>query len=349
MMRAVLRGVLILAFVAVALHAQTLDEAVRNLAKKVAMRLTPADVPRVTARTSSNLGDSIAAKARAIFERSIRRPAPRSPEPLDVTLTLARNPRGYLLVADFTKNGERVVEMVEYHPNVTVPAQRATLERQLLWEQDTPMLDVTVSGDRMFVLEPFALIVYQKQGSEWQRIETRPSDSPVLRDARGRLELDGDLVRAFRPGTDASFTISGEAVKFTPARNTIEVTGRPPFFSYAQAGGLELIAETDGRIHAYDSEHRAAGVFEKLGSDIVAIGGGCAMVLASSPGDRDSGSDTLTAFDIVDRKPAAASDPAQFSGPITALWPMGTGAIAIARNPGTGRYAAYRITARCSN
>lgn len=327
--------------------AQTLDEAVRALAKKVMSRLTPADVPRVTARSLSSLGAVEAAQAKTVFERAIRRPMPRSPLPLDVTLTLSQSIRGYLLVADFERNGERVAEMVEYHPSPTARQLRAVLDKQLLWEQDVPMLDVAVDGDRMFVLEPAALVSYSRRAGRWERLEARTLESAaVVRDPRGRLEVTGGSPSVFLPGQEERFTLSGSSVKFSTGRNTLEAEGWPPFFSYARVDDLHLFAETDGRLHAYDPDRRTVGVFEAWGSDIVATGSACGAVLASSANDRDS-SDTLTAFSIVDRKPVAASDPLQFSGAITSLWPMPGGAIAITRQPAPGKYAAYSVTIRC--
>jgi hypothetical protein len=348
MMRAVLGGVALCVLLAGAIGAQTMDEAVRALARKTAARLTGSDAPRVVVRNLSNLSAGEVVKARTIFERALRRPAPRTAQPLEVTLTLAQNARGYVLVADFERGAEHGVEIVEYHPSAAPKMARAVLERQLLWEQETPILDAAVEGDRMYVLEPSALAVYSRQSGNWVRAETRPSESPVVRDPRGRIEIEGGIVDVFQPGRDASFTLSGEAVKFSPGRNTLEAPGWPPFFSYARLDGVQFLAETDGRLHVYDAERRAVGTVETLGSDIVTLSGTCGTLLvASSPGDRDS-SDTLTAFQVVDRKPVGASDPLQFSGAITALWPRDGGAVAIASNSATGAYAAYGISVRCS-
>lgn len=329
--------------------AQTLDEAVRALAKKVMSHLTPADVPRVTARSVSNLGAAATAQAKTVFERAIRRPVPRSPLPLDITLTLSQSVRGYLLVADFDRNGERVAEMVEFHPVPAVRTLRVVLDKQLLWEQDAPMLDVAVNGDRMFVLEPAALVSYSRRAGSWERVETRAlePEAAALRDPRGRLELAGGAPKVYLPGQEERFTLGEMPVKFSAGRNTLEAEGWPPFFSYAHVEDLHVIAETDGRLHVYDPDKRGAGVFEAWGSDIAATGSACGAVLASSASDRDSG-DTLTALSIVDRKLIAASDPLPFSGAITSLWPMPGGAIAITRQSIPGKYAAYSVTIRCS-
>ena len=136
---------------------ETLDEAVRDLAKKVSARLAPAEAPRVTARNLSPLGTGEVAKARATLERAIRRPAARPAQPVDVIFTVSQNLRGYLLIAELQRNNERMVDMIEYRPTPVVRSTRAALEKRLLWEQDAPMLDLAILGDRMIVLEPDAI------------------------------------------------------------------------------------------------------------------------------------------------------------------------------------------------
>ena len=124
-------------------------------------------------------------------------------------------------------------------------------------------------------------------------------------------------------------------------------------FSFAQVDErsrpLYLTAELDGRTHLYDSLKKPAGAFDMWGDDFAAVLTGCGagrVILASSPAARDA-ADSVTAFEIVDRKPVELSDPAEFSGPVTALWPAPGGAVAIARDLATGRYAAYSLTLDC--
>ena len=346
MMRAVALRVVLFALIAVQLGAQTLDEAVRALARKVIAQLQPADAPRVAARSLSNLGNADAVKARIVFERALKRPSPRSQQILDITLTIAQNVRGYLLVADYERNGQKMVSMVPYLPVEASPAVRVSLERELLFEQDEPILDVAVTGEKLRILSPDTIDVYVRNGAKPDRLETRPLDSRCARDARGRLEMRGESIVVAAPGRDAAFNLSGLSARFSAAGNTIEAEGWPPFFSYARSGDLHLFAGTDGRVRLFDSAKLPAGAIESWGSDIASGEGTCGTVLASSSSDRDQ-ADTLSAFDIVDRKPAPVSEAMQFSGPITALWANADGALAVSRNLATGRYAAYRIAVRC--
>ena len=66
-------------------------------------------------------------------------------------------------------------------------------------------------------------------------------------------------------------------------------------------------------------------------------------------GNVDNAGETVRAFEIADREPVAVSQPAEFSGGITALWTDsdGTGAIAVSQNSETRRYEAYRLSITC--
>jgi hypothetical protein len=66
---------------------------------------------------------------------------------------------------------------------------------------------------------------------------------------------------------------------------------------------------------------------------------------------RNSERDGLSAFEIPDRDPVAASSAVEFDGRIVALWPetSGNSATAIVRRNNTGWYEAYRVSISCGN
>jgi hypothetical protein len=117
-----------------------------------------------------------------------------------------------------------------------------------------------------------------------------------------------------------TFSLGGAQARFTPGRNTLEVHPRMT----------------------------AAELVEAWGDDFVPIESGCARgeMLATAPGDRFS-ADSLTAWEMVESQPVAASEPAGVPGPVLALWPAGDGAVAIVRNTPSGTYAAYHISVDC--
>jgi hypothetical protein len=72
-------------------------------------------------------------------------------------------------------------------------------------------------------------------------------------------------------------------------------------------------------------------------------------VLATRPGDAGE-PDAIQAFAILNRAATPLTAPVEFAGPVTALWRMSaTSALAVVRDPLTGRYAAYVITVVCGS
>ncbi len=177
-----------------------------------------------------------------------------------------------------------------------------------------------------------------------------------LRDPRGRLEVAGDAFSAELPGEickgtwKPALTMQCEqGGPFSAARNTLDLNdGRGPFFQQAELGGLDLVAELDGRTHVYDAAHNLTGVFEGWGSDLVAIADACGgkHVAGSAPGDRQA-ADSIALYDLVNRTPVRVSEPAALPGPVTALWSSDTGALAVVRNLSTGTYEAYALSIDC--
>jgi hypothetical protein len=123
--------------------------------------------------------------------------------------------------------------------------------------------------------------------------------------------------------------------------------GGSEFFASAEIGGDTLVAELDGRTHIYDAAHAQQGAFDGWGSDFVPMAGcGGRHILASSPGDQRS-TDSVTLYDLFNRAAVRMSDPLEFNGAVTALWPAADGALAVIRNLSTGKYAAYNLALSC--
>ncbi len=365
-MPTVLRVFLCLALASAA-WCEPLDEAVHSLAKKVSARLAPSDGAQVTLRNLSKLSGGEAARARAILERSLRRSGSRS---IDVLLTVSQSLQDVVLVAEFDRNGEHFVEMARYRPDVPPPSRRVALEKRLLLEESVPILDVAEENGALLVLEPQAIVRYERSGTAWQRTGSKPLEgAPVLRDQRGRLQVSNGALVASLPGitcrgtttpafevrcelSASAFELDGEPVEWTAGRNTLESPGWTTFFSLARvdadSGRLYLAAELDGRTHLYDGRKAATGTVEGWGSDMVAMTGceGGRLLLVSGTGDSGA-PDSLSVWRIAGLKPVQAGDAVNFSGPVTALWPAANGAVAVSRNPATGDYAAYSVAVDC--
>jgi hypothetical protein len=150
---------------------------------------------------------------------------------------------------------------------------------------------------------------------------------------------------------------------FTPRRNfftgvitpsTGKFHAAPKFYSAAflprDKYVLWLFAATDGKLHILD------GIRDQIsetgwGSDIATLRTNCGagwQVLATNADDQSG--DSVRAYELPDRDPIAVSAPINLPGKISALWTQANGdnAIAVAKNPETGSYEAYRLTVACN-
>ncbi len=210
---------------------------------------------------------------------------------------------------------------------------------------------------------------------------------PWPRDLRGRLILSKDkdhFWNAYLPGvhcrnsagaptvmtcydSDDPWPIGTDLVSlnasFASARNFFSgalspgvgrQTTAPAFYSAAAVPRDQttswLLAAVDGQVHLLDGS--TDRVVEKLGwgSDIASVRSGCGsgwQILATGAGEGRS--DAVRAFEVIGREPVAVSAPLDVNGVITALWTEfgGTGVVAVAHNPETGRYEAFRLTLTC--
>jgi len=260
----------------------------------------------------------------------------------------------------------------------------AALEKKLVWEQDEQILDAAFPGDMMLLLTPSNLVWFNRQGGQWTRSISWPLPVPKTwpRDMRGRLRIDGSNYQAYLPGlecggvwqppisaqcktTDGAWPLEsgsrdmllgsfaggrnyfdGRVTTQTGARKTVE-----PFFSAAsveeRGGTLWLLAMLDGKTRLFDGALEPAGEIAGWGSDIAGTDapcGGGSQVFATRPGSGGE-PDAVQAFAIVDRAAVPLGAPAEFPGPVTALWVSGgASALAVSRNLSTERYAAYLLT-----
>jgi hypothetical protein len=280
----------------------------------------------------------------------------RNPKQVEVALTISENLRGYLLVAEIRREAETVVEMAEFR--IAAPAPPApsafTIESKLLWEQELPILDVAFFPDSMLVLDTAGMARYERHAGKWDRAAA--IEMPLtVRDPRGRLEINGDLAAIHEPGITCTVPITltiapqqcEDGGRFKASRNTQDLHDwRGEFFASAELGADTLLAGLDGRIHIHDAAHAPQAVFDG-GSDLAVIAAcGGRHIALTGTGDAAS-LDSIALYDLVNRAPVRVSEPIELPGPVTALWSAGEGAVAIARNLSTGKYAAYSLTLDC--
>jgi len=208
---------------------------------------------------------------------------------------------------------------------------------------------------------------------------------PWPRDLRGRLRVNGAHLDAFLPGmmcqgslapvlsvqcraSDEPWVLESGSRgillgNFAQDRNyfdgrVVAQNGLPkttaPFYSAAaveeQGKLFWLLALVDGRTQIFDEELQPVSSFSGWGSDVVGISARCvggSQVLATRPGDANE-PDAIQAFAMANHAPALLAPPVTFAGPVTALWPSGSGAaLAVTRDPATGKYSAYVLTLVC--
>lgn len=266
-------------------------------------------------------------------------------------------------------------------------ASGIALDRKLVWEQDEQILDLAFPGSGMLVLSPGRLALYAKPGNSWEQKQSLAINTgrPVPHDARGRLRLNPGGFQAYLPGAVCTGSIepglsgacqsadepwileSGSSAlllaNFTAARNyfdgrIVTQTGMrkqiAPFYSAAaveeQGRTLWLTAQLDGRVQILNSAFEPVGSLSGWGSDIAGTSARCGnggQIFATRPGD-NTDPDSLQLFSLADRTALMLAGPIAMTGPITALWPSGPGAVlAVVHDLASGKYQAYVVTVVC--
>ncbi len=342
-----------------ACRAGALDDAARELARKIAPHLEAMDVARPTWRKENGAAAVPSADwgaAQSAFAQAIRKRV-RTPMPVDVTITLSENVRGPMLIGEMDGESGHVVEMVAFvrpQPAASAP-MGIQVEKRLIWEQEGAMLDWLNVDDQLFVLDPGGLTRLERSEGRYQVVERAALPIPAVRDLRGIVSRDGDTLTAdaagqmcrgpWRPKLDLHCEAGGA---FFSGRNTLALTDLPPHFSRAEIGGEVLTSELDGRVHIYDAVHKPLGTFDGWGPDFAVIANSCARTKVAVAGVEDrSAPDTLTLYDFANHVPSRASDAVTLPGPVLALTSDGASARAVVKNLKTGHYEAYSITVDC--
>lgn len=319
-----MRYLFIFVAAAVAL-ASSLEDSAAALGQKVLTHLMPDEVANVTWR------DGAANEVKSAFARAVQRRV-REPKPVEVRAYQSKNFLGPLLIAEIVRENGNVVEMVRASPDPGLPLKLAPL-----WEQASQILDVGFLNDQMLVLDVKALSTYRRQDGQWQSVETHPIASVPLRDPRGRIDITKN---------PPVIQLPGQGELFTPGRNTLAEEGWPPHYTHVEIAGEHLFAEVDGRTHVYDAGRAPLGSFDTWSSDFAVISSNCGgqKILASQ-----ASTDEVALYGIGNHKPIQVSDAVPLPGPVTAIWPQGSGAVVIAKNSKTGRYEAYSASLDCRN
>jgi len=250
---------------------------------------------------------------------------------------------------------------------------------------DVAVLEESANPTHLAVLDPDEVALYRFINGHWQQehVMAVTHSRPWPRDMRGRLVLRQDhLLDAYLPGVFCQSSNSSPLSLschdsddpwplaslfplggfFAANRNFFtgvlspgigKQTSIGKFYSAAALPRpnytLWVFSMADGQVHFLDGVSEQTAHFH-WGSDLATLKTNCGsgwQILATAPGDNSS--DSVRAYEMPDRDPAAASLPVEFVGGITALWTESKGAtaIAVSRNGETGNYEAFRLAITC--
>jgi hypothetical protein len=267
-------------------------------------------------------------------------------------------------------------------------APPVTIRATVLVSQPDPILDVAVlesTPPRILVLGRSAVTIQEFANQRWSVIQSLAisSPNPLPRDDRGRIFVRKDhLFDAYLPGLICHSTNSsplsmscspsedpwplqsqGLSAFFSPARNFFtgalvpgigKQNSAPPFYSAAAIPranySLWIFAGLDGQVHLLDGINQQVLTRIHWGSDVAAVHPACrpdSLVLADAADSEPT--ESIQAFEVPDREPAAVSPKLTLNGKVTALWstPDGANAIAVYRNFSTGNYEALQLNFDC--
>jgi hypothetical protein len=267
-------------------------------------------------------------------------------------------------------------------------APPVTIHATPLVSQPDPILDVAIlesTPPRIVVLGRTAITIQEFTNQHWAVVQSLPisSPNPLPRDSRGRIFLRKDhLFDAYLPGLACRSTNSsplamscspsedpwplqtqGLSAFFSPARNFFTGALVPgigkqksasPFYSAAAIPranyALWIFAGIDGQVHLLDGINQQVLAKIHWGSNVAAVHPACrpdSLVLADAADSEPA--ESIQAFEVADREPAAVSPKLTVNGSTTALWstPGGENAIAVYKNSSTGNYEALQLTFDC--
>lgn len=381
---------------AVAHASNTWDAPAADFAKRIAAITGPGTIT-LTFTNRSLLPSDDAATIRLAIERELRSAGitiRTKDADSDVRITLSQNPQGWLWVAEVQEGSEVKVAMLPVAGSTltgnasSTPA--ITLRVNLLFAQTAPILDVAILGtgsdQRMIVLDPEHIKVYNQMTGSWQQAQifTITRAQPFPRDVRGRIVAGADHpFDAYLPGvvctasktenasdlafacseSDDPWPLGSQRAFYNSTRDFFTGVLTPgfgpklaPFYSAAELrrpnSTAFVFVDVSGAAHIVEGDSRKPVIGARdWGSDIAAVHSGCGagmQVLTSAAGW--AASDSLRAYEISGHEATPVSAPGTFDGGIvTALWTANDGmsAIVAVEKRQENRYEAYSVVVAC--
>jgi hypothetical protein len=348
----------ILLSVAALAPALTLEEAARDVGKRIAARLSPRETIRLQVRTRAPGPDPRVVER--VLTQLLRSRMQSSPQATAVLVTLARNSASRLLVAELRRTDQPVVLMSEFEDDVPAAPFAVVVDRRLLWEHKRRLLDAIEVDGGWLVLDEDQVALYREAHGQWKPLQATSiaRDDPWPRDLRGQLVVRESEFEVFLPQAYCRGALKPQwrvecqsSARLWPLTSGVEaliVEGRNhfveprlgPIFAAAPIGDALVVA------HAYGGTrlHREAGagpVLDGVGTELTAVAHPCAreqLLLAS-----DSGGTRLRAYRVTPQGITPLSQPIEMGGVVSALRPE----FAVVRQSAAASYAAYRLSTAC--
>jgi len=348
-----------------------------DLAGRIAGRLAPADVVAITINDG---GDARSEELRDAISRAIRARgitiADATQATTHIDVSCGGNLREHACLAELRRASGSEIIAATTPRLITESADAAglmSLEIRPVFAQRDPILDVAVAANRLFVLQPDALVSYERGDAGWRRVQSRPIPQARVwpRDLRGRVWLDGEAIDVRLPGMacraaanagtlacadeNQPWPIALDNSGIDATRNYFTTREGLPFFGAAAVDSGSnprwLVADLSGSLALLDSTRRVTATVGSA-DDVVAVGAACVSaphVLVSTASSRQPNSDTLRLLRLAGQRTIASSSPLEIAGAVTALWSDRTAstATAVVRDPSGERYEALHIAIAC--
>lgn len=334
-----------------ALPAATLEEAVRDAARRVNNALAPKEAYSLQVRNLSQAPPSeMSAAQRAVIQTL--RASGAGDKTAEIAFSLSRNPSTRLVVAEIRRGSESTVLLAPYEADAK-PVAALSLERSPLWEQTARILDAEPVETGVLILDGQRIAL--AASGEIRQQTAVPNGKPWPRDLRGRLHVRGDSFTAFvsdtrctgtwRPELKASCEQGAADWPLAPGRNHFQLPKLPPAFSLARAERFVVVAGVDGKTRLMTENGATVAELARWGASAASGPKGCAegtVVVATDASER-----TLQAFDVSGGEARPLSEPMDSGGVVTELQESAGGFTAVVFQAGTRKHAAYRVTVHC--
>ena len=317
------------------------NDAVSQLADKIAANVSPLHPLSLEAKNMSSLSPTEASQIRGALESKLKNrsfhfvladpAAATAQRAAKVQFAISEGAQGYVLVAEIQNSSEpdsepqiAIVSAPKSPLRVDEPAMDSlSLDKRLIYRQAEKFLDFALLSPEapanpslLVILEPERLAYYRQQDASWRFSQAVPIVRWRVRDLRGRIDNDGTHVYL----------------------GDVTCTGK-----LAQPETLKCIQTGSG--------FSSGPVF--VAGDTADIGSPCktrAGYLESGPGDWTQ-TDSIQGYESNDSQFNASGAPIETPGPIMSFGPgfATSTARAVVYNLKTKNYEAYIVTATCSH